>query len=152
MEQVPSTSSPTVDRLEDQSNWYDRKSVSSQRSFIGLKMAEIAAAALIPFAVGFGVSAYITGGLGVLITVLEGLLNLFQYHSNWITYRSTCEELKHEKYLWLAKAGPYEIAASPDTLLAERVESLVSREHARWVSSRDQAEKQNKTRPLGSDR
>jgi hypothetical protein len=50
-------------------------------------------------------------------------------------------ELKHEKFLWLAKAGPYATAERPDVLLAERVEALISREHAKWVSTREQAEK-----------
>jgi hypothetical protein len=33
----------------------------------------------------------VTGGLGVVITVLEGMLHLNQYQQNWINYRSTCE-------------------------------------------------------------
>jgi len=84
-------------------------------------------------------------GLGVLVVVLEGLQSLNQFHHNWITYRSTCEELKHEKFLWLAKAGPYAASANPDVLLAERVESLISREHAKWVSAREHVEKEVKS-------
>ncbi len=135
---------PTLQRLEDQIAWYDQKSTVNQRWFKWLKVAEIVAAAVIPFAAGFGALPIITGGLGVFIVVLEGLLSLNQYQHNWITYRSTCEELKHDKYLWLAKAGPYANADTPDTLLAERVESLISREHAKWVSARDQIEKDQK--------
>ncbi|HLZ23716.1 MAG TPA: hypothetical protein VKQ30_16520 [Ktedonobacterales bacterium] len=45
--------------------------------------------------------------------------------------------LKHEKYLFLAGAPPYRVAeADRLPLLAERVESLVSQEHAKWVSAR----------------
>jgi hypothetical protein len=84
------------------------------------------AGALVPFSAGMGASAYVTGALGVLIVILEGLQQLNQYQHNWITYRSTCEALKHEKYLYLAKAGPYATAGDVHALLAERVESLVS--------------------------
>ena len=49
----------------------------------------------------------VTGGLGVLITGIEGMLHLNQYQQNWINYRSTCEALKHEKYIYLHKAAPY---------------------------------------------
>jgi hypothetical protein len=59
-----------------------------------------------------------------------------------MTYRSTCEALKHEKHLWLAKAGPYLEAANPEALLAERVEALISREHAKWVAQRRQPAKE----------
>jgi hypothetical protein len=80
----------------------------------------------------------VTAGLGVLITVLEGLLHLNQYQQNWINYRSTCEALKHEKYIYLGKAAPYVNLPDPHALLAERIESLVSQEHGKWASVQQQ--------------
>lgn len=136
---------PIMDRLEDQIKWYDGKSMTNQRSFKRIKIIEIAAAALIPFVSALHSSwpgtAWVSGGLGVLITVLEGLLHLNQYEQNWITYRSTCESLKHEKYVYLAKAGPYSGSPNPYALLADRVESLVSQEHAKWASVQQQQPK-----------
>jgi hypothetical protein len=57
-------------------------------------MLEIAAAATIPFLSAFTFSRMVraTGGLGVLITILEGMLHLNQYQQNWIAYRSTGAE------------------------------------------------------------
>jgi hypothetical protein len=74
-------------------------------------------------------------GLGVRIAILEGLQQLHQYHANWIGYRATCEALRHEKFLFLAKAGPYTAASDPRALLAERVESLVSQENTKWTAA-----------------
>jgi hypothetical protein len=136
-------SDPIFNRLEDQIDWYDRKSRSARRVFKRIKVIEIIAAATIPFlaALTFPYDKLVTAGLGVLITVLEGLLHLNQYQQIWSNYRSTCEALKHEKYVYLAKAGPY--ASSPDTraLLAERIESTVSQEHAQWASIQQQSAK-----------
>ncbi len=133
---------PVVDRLEDQISWYDRKSISNQRTYKRIKMTEIIAAAVIPFLGALNTNlphfGWWTGGLGVLITVLEGTLHLNQYQQNWTAYRSTCESLKHEKYVYLAKASPYAGVADPRALLAERVESLVSQEHAKWASSQQE--------------
>lgn len=128
---------PILERLEDQISWYHRKSLDNQRGFKRIKMIEILAAATIPFLAGlnFPHVGLVTGALGVLITVLEGLLHLNQYEQDWIGYRSTCEALKHEKYAYLGKASPYGSAADPHALLAERVESLISQEHAKWVSA-----------------
>ena len=131
---------PTVERLEEQIAWYDNKSTYNQKWHKTLKVIELVTASVIPLSAGLGWSPYITGGLGVIVAVLLGLQSLNQFHLNWTTFRSTCEELKHEKYLWLAKAGPYANIDSPDTLLAERVESLVSREHSKWVAGREQTE------------
>ncbi len=134
---------PIMERLEDQIGWYDRKSMANQRCFKSIKMVEITAAAIIPFlsAFSFPEMMWATGGLGVLITVLEGILHLNQYQQNWIAYRSTCECLKHEKYVYLGKASPYVNAADPHALLAERIESLVSQEHAKWASVQQQEAK-----------
>ena len=101
---------------------------------------EIMAAAIIPFlaALERPLIGMVTGGLGVLITVLEGALHLNQYQQNWIACRSTCESLKHEKYTYLGKASPYANIPDPHALLAERIESLVSQEHAKWASVQQQ--------------
>jgi len=131
----------TLDRLEGQIKWYSQKSAWNQDCFKKLKVAEIIAAAIIPFVAGISAPAWITGSLGVIVVILEGLQNLFQFQNNWISYRSTAEALKHEKYLWHAKAGHYFNAENPDVLLAERIEALVSTENAKWTSDKEQAGK-----------
>lgn len=133
---------PTLERLEDQIGWYDRKSMENQRSYKRLKVATITAAALVPIVANLGVpgAGPTAGLLGVLIVVMEGLQQLNQYQQLWISYRSTAETLKHEKYLFLGRAHPYHVAEEElIPLLAERVESLVSQEHAKWVSAREQS-------------
>ncbi len=134
---------PIYARLEDQIDWYDRKSRSAQHIFKRIKIVEILAAAMIPFlaAAPLPHEKLVTAGLGVLITILEGILHLNQYQQLWGSYRSTCEGLKHEKYTYLAHAGPYASVADPHGLLAERVESLVSQEHAQWSSFQQQVGK-----------
>ena len=129
---------PTFERLEDQIGWYDKKSAFNQRFFKRIKVIELIAAALIPLLAGLStlipypaIITIITGCFGALIVVLESLQGLYQFQSNWISYRSTCEGLRHEKYLWLAKAGHYADAKDPDRLLAERIESQISTEHAK---------------------
>jgi len=131
---------PTMQRLDDQIEWYDQRSGRNQRLFKLLKIVVITAAALIPFLAAV-VPAWVTGALGLVIAIAEGIQQLNQYHANWISYRSTCEALKHEKFLYLGKAGPYSAARDPHALLAERIESLVSQEHAKWASGQQNIEK-----------
>ena len=136
MEAVPSPApeDPTWDRLEDQISWYDRKSGNNQRRYKQLKLLELAVAASLPVVAAVHSPVWVTGGLAALIVVLEGAQHLYQFQEHWITYRSTAEALKHEQYLYLAKAGPY---AGEDRhgQLAERIEGLVSQEHAKWTTS-----------------
>ena len=138
---------PIFERLEDQARWYSQKSRSARKMFKGIKVTEILAAAFIPFLGSLPFEwlkphlVLVTGALGVLITILEGLLHLNQYQQNWTNYRSTAEALKHEKFLYLASAGPYANLPNPRALLAERIESLVSQENSQWISVQQQAAK-----------
>jgi hypothetical protein len=146
----PTASGPAWDRLEDQVGWYDRKSQGAQRAYKRLKVLQLVAAAAVPVVAAAEAAAWITAGFGGVVLVLEGVQQLGQYQSNWITYRSTCEALKHEKYLYLAGAGPYSNSEGRSMVLAEHVEGLVSQEHARWVSSREEtASPEGKARPTG---
>ena len=139
---------PILSRLEDQIGWYNRKSQSAQRKFKQIKVVEILAAAVIPLFTGlkFPHVALVIGGLGVLITILEGILHLNQYQQIWTVYRSTCEALTHEKYLFLALAGPYATAANSRALLAERMETIMSQENTQWVSMQQQQQNQQTDR------
>jgi hypothetical protein len=138
-----------IDRLEDQIKWYDKESAHAKQMFKRLKTATLAISVSIPLSAAFATryplyTGVITGAMGASIALLEGLQQLNQYHQNWITFRSTAEALKHEKFLFLSTAGPYAVSSNPRSLLAERIESLVSQEHAKWASSQEQTPKTQK--------
>jgi hypothetical protein len=138
---------PAWARLEDQLGWYDRKSGENQRRYKQIKIAQLILAGSIPvFAlVGDVWGRWVTAILGASVAILEGVQQLGQYNNLWVSYRATAEQLKHEKYLFLAHSGPYKRLREEDalSLLAERVEEQVSTEHAKWVSEhRQQAEQQ----------
>lgn len=136
-----SQSDVVINRLEDQITWYDRKAGYNERMFKRLRIATIVVSSSIPLCAAFVKYPVITGALGALIALFEGLQQLNQHHQNWITYRSTAEALKHEKYLFLSMAGSYASSENAKTLLAERVESLVSQEHSKWTAEREQLTK-----------
>ena len=131
-----SEADPTMVRLDDQIDWYDRRSGTNQRMYKVVKLAQMVLAAAIPVFAGVKFELnLLLGALGALVVILEGVQQLYQFQQNWTSYRSTCEALKHEKYLYLGKGGPYAAADDPHLMLAERVESLTSEEHAKWVAA-----------------
>ena len=142
-------------RLEVQVKYYNDQAASSKRMFRSLKAATLFFSVSIPIVSGlvayyplFGniKTSVLTGVLGGTIALLEGIQQLNQYHQNWISYRSTAEALKHEKFLYMSKAGPYAKLDNVDAkvLLAERVESLVSQEHSKWTQTQQQAPEDDK--------
>ncbi len=124
-----------TERLDAQIEWYDTKSQANQRWFKSLRTTEIICAAVIPFLAGYSDSIplgrVIIGALGVIIAICAGLSILNKYQENWLTYRTTCETLKHEKYLFLTGCKPYEDESSFNQFV-ERVESLISKENSQW--------------------
>jgi hypothetical protein len=147
---------PTWTRLEDQIDWYDLKASRAQSAYKRLKVIQVVLAALIPFLAGFQdnlvaildprlvlLPAVAIALLGVSVVVVEGLEHLNQYHQNWLGYRATCEALKHEKFLFLADAGPYGDIEDKRALLAERIEELSDKEHAQWVAVRTRSTRES---------
>jgi hypothetical protein len=144
---------PNIARIQDQIDWYERKSSFNQTQYKRIKLIEIVSAAFIPFlsALHFSdpnllfpstnvrfatVVGTITALLGVLITILEGVLQLQQYQKNWVTYRGTCEALIHEKFTYIAGAGVYaaDTTKNPHGLLVDRCETIGSQENTKWAS------------------
>ncbi|UNO38652.1 DUF4231 domain-containing protein [Streptomyces sp. MST-110588] len=123
----------TWERLQDQIGWYDRKSGTAQQWFKRLKLATLALAAGLPVAVAASAPSWTVALMGALVAVIEGAQQLYKYQENWIGYRSVCEALRHEQYLYLAHAGPYGDPTAADTVLAERVEALTSQENTQWA-------------------
>lgn len=140
---------PTWDRLEDQLGWYDRKSVAAQQAYKRVKLSQLIVGAAVPVFAGLQVSAAITATLAAYVVVAEGAQQLYQWQTNWVLYRATAEALKHEKYLYLAAAGPYS-TDDRHRVLAERLEGLVSQEHAKWTESRQKDSHASSTEPKRS--
>jgi len=137
------TENPTIKRLEDQISWYDKKCLFNKHWFYSLKIIEVFIAASIILLPSFDSPKIVISLTGVLIVLIESLQQLFQFQHNWITFRTTCENLKHEKYLWEAKAGPYSGQGDTSPTLADRIESLISQEHSKWIAGQEKVN-QNK--------
>jgi hypothetical protein len=138
-------------RLEDQLAWYDRKSQHNQRMYKSLMVLQIVLAVLIPVMTLLP-PFYIklsTSLSGAVIAVVEAIQQLNQYSTLWVTYRSTAEHLKHEKYLFLSGAGPYKDFATDERVieLAERVEEHVSTEHANWFNETKSRDRRRSEQP-----
>lgn len=128
-------------RVDDQIDWYDRKSRGAQGRYKFLRVLEICVAASIPVISGFASSIeklipnpmLVVALAGVLLTVIAGLLSLYRYQEVWVNYRAVCESLRREKFFFLTRTPPYD-GPSPLPLLVERAEALMSQENNSWTS------------------
>jgi hypothetical protein len=127
------------DRVQDQIDWYDRKAASAQAWFKRLSSVGILASAAGAVLSGhiehwpeaWPSASIVLGGLNVTLTVLTGLLGLYQHQERWRNYRGTAEALKREKFLFLARAAPYD-SPMAFSLLVQNVEALLAEESRGW--------------------
>lgn len=145
-------------RLDDQINWYDKKSSANQAAYKRLRLIEIIAAAAIPLLAGYSENSryigMIIGVIGLIVAVIAGIVSLYRFQENWNEYRASAESLKQEKYLYLARAEPYN-GDQPFELLVQRVEALLKSETTGWAQAMrasgaaDKAARERATHPTG---
>ena len=100
-------------------------------------LVEIVVAAIVPFFAGLtklntaGFIPILTGIFGVLVVILKGVEKLFRFQENWITYRTTVEQLKREKILFDTHTSPYD---GPDAFykFVENFEAALQNENRIW--------------------
>lgn len=127
-----------LNRLDNQMNWYDTKSIFNQKRYKQCKYIQFGITAIMALLPMLGCCLGNSNWLGfaeaflaIILGVLGQVSEMNQYYFNWHNYRATCEVLRHEKELYNAKAGHYNIEY-PEKLLAERLEMCISTEHTKW--------------------
>jgi hypothetical protein len=126
-----------TERLEKQINWYNDNSTFNKKFYQLLKTLEIILAAITPFVVAFvdndtNCLKIIAGLMSIVIGIVASILIAFKFQEKWIQYRTTCENLRHEKYLFITKSGIYTDNTNFNVFV-ERVEFIISKENSDWT-------------------
>lgn len=128
------------DRIDDQIDYYDKKSIKQKRWFYFSRFLSICLAASIPVLTGivlkYPIILRLISIIGGVIMVIDGFSSLTKVQEKWLDYRSITETLRHEKYMYLCHAGVYNISDKEDRFqqLVERAESIISQENINWAN------------------
>jgi hypothetical protein len=93
----------------------------------------VISAAAIPVAVSIQLPRLGDALLGAFIGVAEGIHHVYQFQQRGITLSIRPVALERKIMLYEAKAEPYQNQS--ETLLATRVDAVLSTEHLAWVES-----------------
>lgn len=123
------------DRVEDQINYYDTQSTKSRDWYKRLAASQLVSGAIIPFVSGFSesisCSEWVIALLGIIVTISTAFLSLNKYQERWINFRTTCESLKHFKYLYITRSIPYD-QNDAFSKFTNDIESVISKENSDW--------------------
>jgi hypothetical protein len=138
-------------RLDDQIDWYDRKSARNQHMYKSLQLVIVIASSSIPFLSAYSSNSYfiplVVGVLGVVVAVITAINGFYKFQENWIAYRSTSESLKHEKFLFMTGTEPYQ-GQNAFNLLVQNVETLISQENSTWGKHMEHSQQDKSPPPL----
>lgn len=129
------------DRYQGQIDWYDTKAAQNQTVYAWMQWVVIVLAAMTPILIELRLEAFMDGWghvatvTATIVAILTAGLKTFKFQENWISYRTTCETLRKEKYFYDAAIGEYAAADDREALFVERVENLIARENTMWVST-----------------
>jgi hypothetical protein len=125
------------DRFAKNLKFFDDRAKSNQRGYrittIYILIVSAAVAPLISFdeqLCGWGI--ILVKILSPIAAIAAGLTAHYQFHENWLRYRSTWDALQHELAYHDARILDYADHPSPHQLFVERVEALITDEGASW--------------------
>ena len=136
-------------RLDDQIEWYSKKSSKYRNFHYTFKISEIILTASIAFfsllLKDYNIDCLI-GIISLFLISITSIHTFCNFQENWIEYRKTSETLKHEKYMYKSISGVYDIKDGKERfkLLTERCETIISHENINWAQLNDKEYKNTK--------
>lgn len=122
-------------QLQAQFRWYDREATRARLVYYVLKVLALVLASAVTVLAAIEAPGALTAALAAGVVVLEAVQQVFQFHSNWISYRTSAEALRQHAFLYVAEVGPYAERSTRRGRLAETVHTLTSGESAAWAST-----------------
>jgi hypothetical protein len=127
-------------RLEEQIKYYETAAGRAKQLHVRLQSGIIVLSVMVPVAVSHpqdwsGWMRFVVVGVSLLLPAMTGLTSFRKYGETWISYRTTAELLKTEKYLFLTGSGRYRDNPNAFHDLVETVETLLIAEHTKFRAS-----------------
>lgn len=130
-------------RLETQIEWYDKKAIHCRKYHENISVYCIIGTALSALLASISTSnpcynkvlSIFAAIIAFSVTVFLSIDKLKKYQELHLQYRSTCEKLRQEEFLYLTKVAVYKDHDNPtnDELFVERCESIMTTENGNWA-------------------
>lgn len=125
--------------LVAQFGWYDRTATSNRVAYQILKLATLIVGAAVTVLAAISAPGALTASMAAAIVVMEGAQQTFQFHPNWLSYRSTAESLRQHAFSYVADVAPYDDDTLRRDRLAAILKQLTAKENANWAQTMKQS-------------
>jgi hypothetical protein len=124
--------------LSAQFGWYNRAATRTRLWYQVLKVAVLVAGASVTLLAAISAPAAVTASVAGVIVVVEGAQQIFQFHSNWISYRGSAELLRQHAFLYVASVTPYDQPTTRRARLAAALVDVATQEKSNWSKVMEQ--------------
>lgn len=123
------------DRIKRAKERYGNKAKDYKCCYHVLSLFSAICTAIIPVAAYLDSSKSLIVILGILNAIFISCLSIFKCNEKWVLYRTTVGNVKHQNYLYLAKAEDYAEVNEEARLaiLVSRVESILNEKNSSWA-------------------
>jgi hypothetical protein len=121
---------------------YDHDATRSRVWYQLLKVTSLLFAAAVTVLAAISAPASLTATVGAAIVVIEGIQQVFKFHTNWIRYRVVAESLREHALLYAAHQGPYADPATAKAELVKILTTLIEDERKQWSVQMSSSDKE----------
>lgn len=115
-------------------SWYSRAATRTRVAYQGLKVTSLLLAAVVTVLAASGAPSLLTACTGAAIVVVEGIQQLFKFHTNWLRYRVVTETLREHGLLYVARLTPYDgDSVDARARLGDLMRSVIEDERRQWA-------------------
>jgi hypothetical protein len=115
-------------------SWYSHAADRARILHQGLKLLSLLLAAVVTVLAASNAPARITASIAAGIVVIEGIQQLFKFHTNWLRYRVVTETLRVHGFLYVAHLAPYDgDGPTARSRLGHLLSSVLEDERKQWA-------------------
>lgn len=125
-------------RVTTQRKYFSEKATSYKKYYYITSILKLVISLVITVmsSVAFEISpvSILIAVLSALMALIEGILLLYKFNENWITYRMTSENLKKEEFLFKTRSGEYYMLDDSQALniFVQNTETVIQNSNKHW--------------------
>lgn len=137
-----------AERYQCQIVWYDKKATLNKTLYSLFQWPVIVFSAITPILVVINENKarWAAVVISALVAIGTTAMKSFQFHENWLNYRTICETLRKEIHYYRARTSAYSNVPDPEAVFVERVEAMISRENTMWLTTAKQSDHDSKSK------
>src|SRR3954470_24809939 len=104
----PTPGADVLGQVEHELSEYKRRGRNARLGYLTLRLVALVVGAAVTVLAAADVSPPVTASLAATVVVSEGIQQILQLHTHWLSYRDAIELRRHERFRYTNHLEPYD--------------------------------------------